>query len=70
MYLVSNFYKINSIEIENGKHNDKIKEYVEKHKTTLRIMDDVFEIDGIVGQIKNAREDIIFIDFVQNIKGE
>lgn len=68
MYLASNFSNIPSQEIEKGANVKAVSTYVEKYKDKLRILDDVFDIDGIVAQVRNAKEDVIFIDFVQNIK--
>lgn len=68
MYLASNFSKIPSQDIEKGANTKAVATYVEKYKDKLRILDDVFDIDWIVAQVRNAKEDVIFIDFVQNIK--
>lgn len=68
MYLASNYSSIPSQEIEKWWNIKAVSSYVEKYKDKLRILDDVFDIDGIVAQVRNAKEDVVFIDFVQNIK--
>lgn len=69
IYLTSNWFWIPSNEFEEWKHKDKVIEYTKLNKWKLRIIGNIYDLSGITWKIKSSKAEVVFIDFVQNIKG-
>lgn len=65
--LVSAYHKIPTDDFEKKGHKEKIKEFYEKYKDKLTIHDDTYNIAGIEALTLNTKQDVVMIDFVQNI---
>lgn len=66
--LVGAYYGINTNSVEQWNHNDKLQEFYEKFKDKCLIEDDKISLDQIESTIIQNDKDVIFIDYVQNIR--
>lgn len=68
--LVGAYYGLNTGNVENGSHPDKLQEFYEKFKNSCLIEDDKISLDQIEASIVHNDKDVVFIDYVQNIRSQ
>lgn len=66
--LVGAYYGINTNSVEYGDHNDKLQDFYEMFKDKCLIEDDKMSLEQIEASVIYNDKDVIFIDYVQNIR--
>lgn len=66
--LVWAYYNLNTDSVENGDHDDKVQEFYEKYKDSCVLEDDKMSLEQIEASVVFNNKDVIFIDYVQNIR--
>lgn len=66
--LVGAYYNVSTSAIENWNHDDKLEEFYTRFKDTCCIEDDKMSLEQIESSITFNNKDVIFIDYVQNIR--
>lgn len=66
--LVSAYYSVNTGDVEYGKHDDKLNEFYEQFKDKCLVEDDKTSLEQIEASVDFNDKDVIFIDYIQNIR--
>ena len=66
MNLISNWYRIAYKDLAKGREEVDMSEYAGRNK--IQIVDDMFDLKEIVDYVEMRQPDVVFIDYIQNIK--
>lgn len=62
------FYSVDTREIEEWKHNQKLKDFYAKYQSQIIVHDDVYSLPKLEDVCRKSESDIFFIDYVQNLE--
>lgn len=66
--LVWAYYEVDTNDVESGKYDEKVAEFYSKFRDQIWVDDDKMSLDQIESSIISNDKDVIFIDYVQNIR--